>query len=134
MEYKVAILVHKALSTVAPSYICELLSPYVPLHQLRTAEMRLFSVPGTAFSIGDRAFSVVGPRHFNSLSDDLKKNNDISAFRKKLKTYLFQEVYQTSWLLFFFLIYYFSGWDSSTEFQFYFLFHEYLLFTLLLPL
>ena len=80
MEYKVAVLVHKALSTVAPSYIYEHLSPYVPLSQLRTAEMRLFSVPCTAFSIGDRTFSVVCPRFFNSLPDDLKNANDINAF------------------------------------------------------
>ena len=96
VEYKVAVLVHKALSTVVPSHICELLSPFVPLRQLRTAEMRLLSVPRTAPSIRDRAFSVVGLRLSNSLPDDLKNANDISAFRKKLKTYLFQEVCQTS--------------------------------------
>ena len=95
VEYKVTILVHKALSTVVPSYMCELLSPYVPLRQLHTADMSLLSVPRTASSIGDRVFSVVGPRLFNSLPD-LKNANDISAFRKKLKTYLFQEVCQTS--------------------------------------
>ena len=67
-----------------------------PLRQLRTAEMRLLSVPRTASSIGDRTFFVVGPKLFNNLPDDLKHTDNVSAFRKKLKTYLFQEAYQTS--------------------------------------
>ena len=58
-------------------------------------EMRLLSVPRTASSIGDRAFSVVGPRLFNSLSHDFTNANGISAFRKKLKAYVFQKTYQT---------------------------------------
>ncbi|XP_045129276.1 uncharacterized protein LOC123515008 [Portunus trituberculatus] len=62
VEYKVALIVYKALNNAAPSYISELLSTYVPCRQLRTVDLGLLQVPYTASCMGDRAFAVAGPK------------------------------------------------------------------------
>ena len=39
--------------------------------------------------MGDRAFSVCGPRLWNALPVDLRMLVDVDVFKKKLKTFLF---------------------------------------------
>ena len=45
------------------------------------------------FKLGDRAFSVAGPRVWNKLPTELKAITDIRVFRRKLKTFLFSAAY-----------------------------------------
>jgi hypothetical protein len=46
-------------------------------------------VPATKLQIGDRAFAVAGARHWNALPERIRKINDISNFKRQLKTHLF---------------------------------------------
>ena len=43
--------------------------------------------------IGDRAFSVAGPRLWNALPHELRMEEDVQEFKKRLKTYLFKNSY-----------------------------------------
>jgi hypothetical protein len=58
---------------------------------LRSADTLTLVAPRTHLSFGDRAFSVAGPRAWNSLP--LHVRSAQYTFRKLLKTYLFQRVY-----------------------------------------
>ena len=49
--------------------------------------------PSRLVTVGDRSFGSVGPKLWNSLSDDITSASSLSVFRKKLKTHLFQQSY-----------------------------------------
>ena len=81
--FKLSLLVYKSLNGLAPIYLQELLH-YAP----SSNSIRLY-VPRTKSTYGSRAFSVIGPKVYNSLPNDIKECTDIVTFKKKLKTYLF---------------------------------------------
>ncbi|XP_026098443.1 fucolectin-like [Carassius auratus] len=57
-----------ALSGTAPEYLSDLLSPNISARPLRSSEKRVLMVPKSRLKLwGDRAFSVVGPKLWNSL-------------------------------------------------------------------
>ncbi len=88
IQYKVLLLVYKALNGLAPQYIEELLQYRNARPGLRSAG-RLLDVPRTrTVTYGDRAFCTVGPRLWNSLPMDLKTTPSINSFKTNLKTYL----------------------------------------------
>ena len=43
----------------------------------------------------DRAFSVVGPKVWNSLPNNVKTQRDVGHFKKSLKTHLFKMAFNT---------------------------------------
>jgi hypothetical protein len=91
--YKLCLLVHKALTGQAPSYLSELLHPIadIPLRaSLRSAVTTDIDFPRTHLRFGDRAFSVAGAKHWNSLPAELRFIADTATFKKQLKTYLFR--------------------------------------------
>lgn len=81
--FKIALLVYKSLTGLAPPYLQELFN-----YTSHGTDFRLL-VPSTSTKHGARAFSVIGPRIFNSLPRNIKEIDDISTFKKHLKTYLF---------------------------------------------
>jgi hypothetical protein len=54
----------------------------------------LVDVPRTRILLGDRTFSVAGPRAWNSLPLNVRSSQSMLAFRKLLKSHLFQRAYQ----------------------------------------
>ena len=68
VKFKLLLLTYKALSGLAPVYICDLLSYYQPSRALRSADLSLLDVPATRLiTCGDRAFSVAAPKVWNGL-------------------------------------------------------------------
>lgn len=68
IDFKILLFVYKALSGLAPQYISDLIIPYSPARVLRSSDQRRLKVPRSHLkSKGDRAFSVVGPKLWNSL-------------------------------------------------------------------
>ncbi len=56
------------LHGLAPQYLSELLIPYTPTRDLRSSETGLLTVPLTRLRLmGDRAFSSLAPKLWNSL-------------------------------------------------------------------
>ena len=94
IKYKILLFVFKALSNIAPSYIMELVSPYVPSRSLRSSAKNLLIVPKFKLTTyGARAFSVCGPVLWNSLPLDIRDCASMGIFKSKLKTFLFKEAY-----------------------------------------
>ena len=89
-QFKVLLLVYKALNGLAPKYIKELLVPYKPRRHLRSEAKGLLDEPRTRLKFGDRAFSISAPRLWNALPQHLKDSTSCQAFKKCLKTHLFR--------------------------------------------
>ena len=90
IQFKVLLLVYKALNVLAPKYIKELLVPYKPRRHLRSEAKGLLDEPRTRLKFGDRAFSISAPRLWNALPQHLKDSTSCQAFKKCLKTHLFR--------------------------------------------
>ena len=93
IQFKILLLTWKSLNGLAPSYISQLLTPYVPTRTLRSSDKLLLKIPKTFSSYGDRAFSSCAPKLWNSLPMDIRSCVSINAFKNRLKTYLFQTAY-----------------------------------------
>ena len=91
IDFKILLLVFKALQQKAPKYIQDLISWYKPSKNLRSSnDMRLETMKSNLVTCGDRAFSIAAPKLWNDLPTDIKTSKTISTFKSKLKTYLFQ--------------------------------------------
>jgi len=93
IQFKTLLLVYKARNGLAPQYIIDLLVPYKPRRQLRSAAKDLLLEPRTKLKFGERAFSNYAPRLWNNLPQHLKDAPSIQAFKKGLKTQLFRTAY-----------------------------------------
>ena len=46
-------------------------------------------------TFADRAFSVIGPKVWNSLPNNVKTQEDVDQFKRSLKTHLFKKAFNT---------------------------------------
>ena len=87
ITFKLLLLTFKALSGMAPSYISDLLVPYQPSRNLRSADTNLLCVPRSQLvTYGDRAFSIAAPKLWNSLPVHLRNCPSLTVFKSGLKT------------------------------------------------
>ena len=96
ITYKLCTLMHASVHGAAPVYIRNMLTSVTKLpgrSHLRSAASGLYDVPRTRTKFGTRAFSVAGPTAWNALPLELRATADSACFRKKLKTFLFNQVY-----------------------------------------
>ena len=63
------------------------------MSSLRSSDKSSHAVPRTKSSSGDRAFSVVAPKLWNSLPTDLRRASPLHHFNSGLKTFLFYNFY-----------------------------------------
>ena len=84
--FKICLLSYKAqaLNGIAPVYLQEM---FQYAHHGHT--LKLIVPPRSTKGFGDRSFSVVGPRLFNTLPDNVKQSQSLEYFKSSLKTYLF---------------------------------------------
>ena len=88
--FKLMLIVFKSIHNAAPSYLTELLKPYHPAANLRPGSRELLIIPNSKMkSFGDRAFSIAGPRLWNSLPMNIRKADSVQQFQSLVKTYLF---------------------------------------------
>ena len=74
--------------------IRELLTEYVQIRNLRTAEGKDLAVPRTKLVVASRAFSVTAPRIWNTLPPDVTGAESVPVFRNRLKTHFFNTAYK----------------------------------------
>ena len=97
IEYKILLLTFKALNDCAPSYLSELVKPYVPPRSLRSKSFNLLTRSSFRLkSYGKRAFSNAAPELWNSIPSDIRNCLDISCFKRELKTFLFKKAYSSN--------------------------------------
>ncbi len=94
IKFKVALLVFKCIHGTAPSYLQDLITPYVPPRQLRSSDQLLLTVPQTKSNlVRQGALCVAGPQLWNSLPFRLRAMDNINHFKRDLKTFLFKQHY-----------------------------------------
>ena len=84
--FKIGLLVYKALNGIAPMYVQELICYSHHGHTLQLL------VPKVSSNFGMRAFSVIGPKLYNSFPSWVKQAENVGLFKKHLKTYLFNNM------------------------------------------
>ena len=94
IEYKLCLLVYKALNFNQPRYLADLLSPFrtESVVELRSTG-RLNEPFVSRSSLIERAFEFSAPRLYNSIPIEIRSQETLNCFKGKLKTYLFQKAY-----------------------------------------
>ena len=89
--FKTLLLIFKGLHGMAPNYIQDMLVPSTSKrYAMRSNETCLLRVPKFKHdTFGGRAFTVCGPKTWNSLPQEIRKCDEIEAFKRSLKTHLF---------------------------------------------
>ena len=95
IKFKVLVLTYKALNGYGPSYLSDLLTPvYNEHHSLRSNEQNLLDIPLIKSKVyGNRCYSVFAPSLWNSIPQTPRDIDDLSLFKKKLKTHFFKEAF-----------------------------------------
>ena len=93
IDYKTCLLTYKTLTNQQPTYLYNSLS--FPSHSVstRSSDSLVLSIPYVRSSLGKGAFSVIGPRLWNSLSPDTRNSSSLPIFRSRLKAHLFKIVF-----------------------------------------
>ena len=93
IEYKIALITHKVLSTGQPQYLQSLIKEYKPSRQLRSEGQRLLSKPiGLISILASRSFTRSSETVWNSLPELVRKTESVVVFKKNLKTPLFAKI------------------------------------------
>ena len=92
IQFKILLLTFRAIKNGSPSYISDLVEPYVPNRQLRSTNCNLLVCPMVLRkSYGERSFAYAAPFLWNNLPLSIKQSNSITILKKRLKTYLFMQ-------------------------------------------
>ena len=90
ISFKIASLTHTALHQKEPSYLNELLLPYIPSRMLRSSDQGFLVIPRSRLVQTSRSFHIASPSIWNSLPPHLRLETNPTKFRTGLKTFLFQ--------------------------------------------
>ena len=95
IKYKVVCMCFSAINGSGPAYLSELLHVYTPSRTLRSSsDTRMLEIQQYKRKThGFRTFSCFGPHIWNSLPQDLRHCSTLSAFKAKLKTFLFSQYF-----------------------------------------
>ena len=94
INYKIVVLVFRALHGLAPAYVSTLITPYEPRRALRSAGSAQLCVPRHNLErCGRRSFSCAGPVLWNSLPDSMRMADSRNSFKSQLKTHYFKIAY-----------------------------------------
>ena len=88
--FKLLLLTYKAIHGIAPTYICDLvsLSSNISLRSSNLLTLRPGPLVKTTY-YGNRAFTVVAPKLWNSLPTSIRLAKTVQQFKTLLKTHLF---------------------------------------------
>ena len=87
IDFKILMLVYKALNGLGPKYMTDLLIRYEPTRALRSSGTGLLKIPRARTRQGEAAFSVYAPNIWNGLPE--RSAETLSLFKLGLKTFLF---------------------------------------------
>ncbi len=87
IEFKLCLLVYKALNGLAPSYISDLIT-FSNINSRRASSLHIPLTP----SSNSRAFQTVAPKLWNQLPPCIKNCDNVDSFKRLLKTHLLIKV------------------------------------------
>ena len=81
ITFKICILTYQAYHRTAPSYLCDLIVPYVNTRSLRSHDKCVIEPCKPRLrSYGERCFKYAGPQEWNKLPLHIRKNSSLSIF------------------------------------------------------
>ena len=96
IKFKILTITYKCLHGLAPDYLVNLLTPYIPPRDLRSSSAMHLVIPKTKLcGYGDRAFAKCAPLLWNDLPVDIKDSDSLTCFKSALKTHLFKEYFKS---------------------------------------
>ena len=96
IKFKILLTVYKSLNGLAPDYLSALIDVRRPTRCLRSSDKLLLNVPKiNTVTYGQRAF-YVATTLWNSILDNIRNAVTVEIFKTRLKTFLFQEAYNSS--------------------------------------
>ena len=96
IDFKILVLTYKCMYGLAPDYLSELLSWYVPRRPLRSVDRFLLKddCPKNAKEqYTKRAFRYFAPKLWNSLPEIIRSSQSLECFKSRVKTHLFKQVF-----------------------------------------
>ena len=95
IQFKILLLVFKAIHGMAPEYITDMIIPKSSGgYFLRSNSQYQLVVPRSKHKyFGDRAFAVCAPTLWNKLPLEIKLSSNVDQFKSKLKTHFFLLAY-----------------------------------------
>ena len=90
--FKILLMTFKCVNGIAPSYLSDLVTRYIPRCNLRSADgCHLFNVKYNLRNYGFRSFSVVSPQLWNDMSLEIRSCKSLNDSMKKLKISLLRK-------------------------------------------
>ena len=96
IEFKILLMTFKAVHSMAPDYICKLISQKKSTEcSLRSSKKVMLEVPrGKIFpTLSCRAFCYAAPRLWNNLPGEIYSLDSLSNFKCHVRTYLFKQAF-----------------------------------------
>ena len=96
ITFKICVLTYLALNEGVPKYLKEYLVSFSIDSKMvlrHSADKHRLHEPRAKLELGKRAYEYAAPRLYNSLPNNVKESGNISIFRKRLKTYLFEQCF-----------------------------------------
>ncbi len=91
IDFKILLMTYKALNGLAPQYLSELLSHYIPPHPLRSQNSGRLII--TRISKSTAGISYLAPKLWNNLPNTVREADTLCQFKSRLKNHLFNLAY-----------------------------------------
>jgi len=89
INFKIAILIYRALQSGTPSYLSSLINLNTTSRALRSSSLSLLHVPFTTTAIGRRAFRFATSTIWNSIPLSIRSLPSLNSFKRSVKSHLF---------------------------------------------
>ena len=93
INFKVLVHTFNSVNGTDPSYLCELVTKYVPSRTLRSINQHNLVEYKHCNRYGERCFYIATPKLWRTLPYSIKTAENITVFKKLLKTFLFSEYF-----------------------------------------
>ena len=95
IQFKIAVITFKALTTQQPRYLSELLQIHVPHRHLRSVDAERLAIPRTKLKFTNRAFSHAAPTIWNGLAvcRSALSTVTLSQFKRLVKSELYNRAF-----------------------------------------
>ena len=91
IDFKIATLVYKVRSSSQPVYLSSFIPDYASIRSLRSTGTHILHTLHVKTAVGSRAFTLSAPEVWSSLPDDIRDRTTLLTFRRKLKTFYFNQ-------------------------------------------
>ena len=95
IRFKILLMTFKCLNQLATSCLSDLLIHYQPSRTLPSSDKELLVQPRCHLKThGERAFSFIAPKLWNTLPLSIKRCKSVESFKSTLKTHLFKNYFE----------------------------------------